>query len=144
MIKQQAQAVWREDSRTAAGRSAPARLKASIRSPPGSKVARAARRRGSSGRRMPGASPWRSRSFWENRGQPEAIRTTATVELDPTQLAITRIELETEAEVPGLAEAAFREIAEQAKKNCPVSKALAGAQIVLKSARLTSVAAGRA
>lgn len=74
----------------------------------------------------------------------EAIRTTATVELDPQQLAITRIELETEAEVAGLDEAGFREIAEQAKKNCPVSKALDGVQIVLKSTKLASVPAGRA
>jgi osmotically inducible protein OsmC len=46
--------------------------------------------------------------------------------------------------VPGLDESTFREIAEQAKKNCPVSKALGGVQIILKSARLASVAAGRA
>ena len=40
-------------------------------------------------------------------------------------------------------EAQFREIAEQAKQNCPVSKALAGVQIVLKSAELSSAAANR-
>jgi osmotically inducible protein OsmC len=74
----------------------------------------------------------------------EAIRTTAAVQLDPKRLAITRIELETEAEVPGLAEADFGEIAEQAKKNCPVSKALGSVPIVLKSAKLTSVPADRA
>jgi osmotically inducible protein OsmC len=51
----------------------------------------------------------------------EAIRTTATVTLDPAQLAITGIELETEADVPGLDEADFRESAEQAKQNCPFS-----------------------
>jgi lipoyl-dependent peroxiredoxin len=75
---------------------------------------------------------------------PEAIRTTATVELDPEHLAITRIELETEADVAGLNDAGFREIAEEAKKNCPVSKALEGVQIVLKSARLSPLTAGRA
>jgi len=80
----------------------------------------------------------------EHGHKAEAIRTTATVELDPQQLAITRIELETEAEVAGLDEAGFRDIAEQAKKNCPVSKALDGVQIVLKSARLLSVPASRA
>jgi osmotically inducible protein OsmC len=74
----------------------------------------------------------------------EAIRTAAAVHLDPKRLAITRIELETEAEVPGLAEADFGEIAEQAKKNCPVSKALGAVPIVLKSAKLTPVAADRA
>jgi lipoyl-dependent peroxiredoxin len=70
----------------------------------------------------------------------DAIETTATIYLDPQQLAITRIELETEAEVPGLSESAFQEIAELAKRNCPVSKALAGVEIVLKSAKLTPMA----
>jgi osmotically inducible protein OsmC len=40
------------------------------------------------------------------------------------------IELNTE-EVPQLSEAAFLEHAEAAKKNCPVSKALAGPEIRL-------------
>ena len=75
---------------------------------------------------------------------PEAIQTTATVHLDPERLAITQIELETEAEVPGLAEAEFRQVAEQAKRNCPVSKALTSVLIVLKSAKLTRVTADRA
>lgn len=64
------------------------------------------------------------------------IRTTATVEIDRARLTITGIELETEAEVPGLDEAGFRAVAEQAKVGCPVSKALAAVPIVLKSARL--------
>jgi lipoyl-dependent peroxiredoxin len=75
---------------------------------------------------------------------PAAIETTSTVHLDPQQLAITRIELETEAEVPGLSESAFQELAEQAKKNCPVSKALAGVEILLKSAKLVPVAVEQA
>ena len=45
--------------------------------------------------------------------------------------AITRIELTTEAEVPGLDEATFQEHATGAKENCPVSKALAGVDIHL-------------
>lgn len=67
---------------------------------------------------------------------PTRIHTTATVHLGegPT---ITLIELNTEAEVPGLTEAALREHAEAAKKNCPVSKALAGPEIRLH-ARLVS------
>ncbi len=64
------------------------------------------------------------------------IRTTATVEIDRARLTITGIELETEAEVPGLDEAGFRAVAEQAKVGCTVSKALAAVPIVLKSARL--------
>ena len=65
---------------------------------------------------------------------PTRILTTASVHLEagPT---ITQIELDTTAQVPGLSEAAFQEQAEAAKKNCPVSKALASVEIVL-TARL--------
>lgn len=62
--------------------------------------------------------------------KPERIRTTATVHLGegPT---IDLIELATEASVPGLTEAQFQQHAEEAKKGCPVSKALAGPRITL-------------
>jgi osmotically inducible protein OsmC len=61
---------------------------------------------------------------------PTRIHTTAAVHLGegPT---ITLIELNTEAKVPDLTEAGFAEHAEAAKKNCPVSKALAGPEIRL-------------
>jgi len=61
---------------------------------------------------------------------PTRIATSATVHMGegPT---ITLIELDTEAEVIGLSEGAFMEHAEAAKKNCPVSKALAGPEIRL-------------
>lgn len=72
--------------------------------------------------------------------EPEVIRTTAAVTLDPDLLAITKVELDTEGEVPGLDEAAFREAAEHAKGVCPVSKALAGVEVVLKAARLAESA----
>lgn len=67
---------------------------------------------------------------------PARIETTAKVHLEagPT---ITLIELETEAEVPGLDEAAFLTHAQAAKVNCPVSKALASVNISL-NARLVS------
>jgi len=67
---------------------------------------------------------------------PTRIRTTATVHLGagPT---ITLIELKTEAEVPNITEAAFLEQAQAAKKNCPVSKALAATEITL-SAKLVN------
>ena len=70
---------------------------------------------------------------------PDSVRTTAKVHLEKGDagFSITRIELETEAAVPGIDESTFQEQAETAKANCPVSKALAGAQISLK-ARLTS------
>lgn len=63
---------------------------------------------------------------------PTRVHTTAKVHLGegPT---ISLIELETEAEVPNLEEAAFLQHAETAKKNCPVSKALAGPEIKLKA-----------
>ena len=46
---------------------------------------------------------------------------------------ITKIELTTEGVVPGIDEAAFVEAAEGAKANCPVSKALAGVEILLNA-----------
>ena len=63
---------------------------------------------------------------------PVRIATTATVHLGdgPT---ITLIELETQAEVPNLTADALQEHAEAAKKNCPVSKALAGPEIRMRS-----------
>ena len=70
--------------------------------------------------------------------QPKRISTTAKVSLEQSAggFRITTIDLETEAEVPGIEEANFQEQAEQTKKNCPVSVALSGTQINLK-ARLT-------
>lgn len=67
------------------------------------------------------------------------VHTTAKVHLGTVDGAptITKIELNTEAEVPGLDEKTFMEQAEASKKGCPVSKALAGPEIVL-NARLIS------
>jgi osmotically inducible protein OsmC len=61
---------------------------------------------------------------------PERIATTAKVHLGagPT---ITLIELDAQAEVPNLTEADLQKHAAEAKKNCPVSKALAGPEIRL-------------
>ena len=63
------------------------------------------------------------------------IHTTARVHLGAVDGAptITKIELDTQAEVPGLDEASFMEHAEASKKGCPVSKALAGPEIVLNA-----------
>jgi osmotically inducible protein OsmC len=63
---------------------------------------------------------------------PRRISTTATVHLGagPT---ITLIELKTEAEVPNITEAEFLERAQTAKKNCPVSKALAATETTLSA-----------
>ncbi|MGA2111836.1 MAG: OsmC family protein [Anaerolineales bacterium] len=70
---------------------------------------------------------------------PKRIETIASVHLDKVRdgFAITRIELDTQAQVPGIGEPAFLEQAEAAKKGCPVSVALASVEIVLH-ARLVS------
>lgn len=61
---------------------------------------------------------------------PTRITTSATVALGDGP-AITSITLDTEGVVPKLSEKAFLEKAEEAKKNCPVSKALAGTEVKL-------------
>ncbi len=62
---------------------------------------------------------------------PESVHTTAKVKLDGTQ--ITEIALHTEGSVPGLDEAGFQKLAEEAKQTCPVSKALAAIDIKLNA-----------
>src|ERR1044072_685393 len=59
------------------------------------------------------------------------IHTEARVKLEKVgeAFAITQIELQTEAEVPGIDDAAFQQYAEGAKANCPLSKALASTPI---------------
>jgi osmotically inducible protein OsmC len=61
----------------------------------------------------------------------------AAIERSGDGFRITRIKLDTEADVPGITEAKFREHAETAKRDCPVSRALAGTEIML-SARLAA------
>jgi lipoyl-dependent peroxiredoxin len=64
---------------------------------------------------------------------PQRVETTARVHLEPAEEgpSITRIELQTEAEVPGIDSDEFQQLAETAKAGCPVSKALAGVDISL-------------
>ena len=65
-------------------------------------------------------------------GKPERIQTEATCVLTPQQpsgFKITRIRLRTQARVPGMEDAAFQEALSTAKKNCPVSQALAAIEI---------------
>ena len=66
---------------------------------------------------------------------PTRVHTKATVHLEKTGegFGIARIELDTEAQVPGIDAAAFAKFADDAKKGCPVSKVLAGAQISLNA-----------
>jgi osmotically inducible protein OsmC len=67
--------------------------------------------------------------------KPRSVRSSADVHIDRQGdgFAITTIELTTEANVPGLDDAKFQGIAEETKRGCPVSKALAGARISLKA-----------
>lgn len=71
---------------------------------------------------------------------PKRIHTRAKVHLEKVGegFGITRIELETEADIPGIDQATFQEQAEAAKKNCPVSKALAGTEISLVAKLVSS------
>jgi lipoyl-dependent peroxiredoxin len=71
--------------------------------------------------------------------KPQRVETTAKVHLDKGDdgFTITQIELDMEADIDGIEEDAFQEYAEGAKKNCPVSRALAGVDIIL-SARLNA------
>jgi osmotically inducible protein OsmC len=55
---------------------------------------------------------------------PDELRTSATVTFQPGE-GITRIALTVEGRVPDIEEGSFRQAAETAKENCPVSKALA-------------------
>jgi len=74
---------------------------------------------------------------------PRRIHTIANAKLDKVKdaSAITRVELETEADIPSIDERAFQTIALEAKQNCPVSKGLAGTEIQLTAKLLTTAAA---
>lgn len=66
---------------------------------------------------------------------PSQIQTTAEVSLKQTDggFAISDILLITEGTVPGIDQQTFLQKAENAKANCPVSKALAGTNIRLEA-----------
>lgn len=66
---------------------------------------------------------------------PTRVHTKARVHLEKVGegFSITKIELETEAQIPGIDDKAFQTHAEAAKKGCPVSKALAATEITLKA-----------
>ncbi len=70
---------------------------------------------------------------------PVRVATTAKVHLEKSSdgFVIPKIELETEADVPGVDDATFQRIAQAAKQGCPVSKVLSAADISL-NARLLS------
>ena len=77
----------------------------------------------------------------EKAGVPTtAIGTTATVRLakDGDGFKIDRIALTLQATIANIDEAKFQELAEGAKKNCPLSKALAGVPEITLDAKLRS------
>lgn len=64
---------------------------------------------------------------------PERVETRADVTFQPGE-GITGIHVTVRATIPGMTEEKFAEFAENAKQNCPVSKALAGTTITLDAA----------
>ena len=66
---------------------------------------------------------------------PTRVQTEAKVHLEKGDagFSIAAIDLVTEAEVPGIDEAKFQELADTAKRTCPVSRALAGVEIRLNA-----------
>ena len=68
---------------------------------------------------------------------PDELKTSATVTFQPGE-GITKIALTVAGKVPGMDADAFREAAEGAKANCPVSKALAGVPEITLAATLAS------
>jgi osmotically inducible protein OsmC len=69
---------------------------------------------------------------------PTRVETTASVHLETVdgKPTISRIDLSTEGDVPGIDEATFQEIAAEAKAGCPVSRALAAVSEIRLEARL--------
>ena len=70
--------------------------------------------------------------------RPQSVRTNARVQLRNIDGAptLTRIDLETEGDVPGIDAEEFQRHADDAKANCPVSRALAGIPEIVLTARL--------
>jgi osmotically inducible protein OsmC len=66
---------------------------------------------------------------------PKSIQTEATVQLDKDGdgFRISSIALKTDVSVTGVSTTQLETIAQETKRNCPVSKALAGTQITLQA-----------
>lgn len=66
---------------------------------------------------------------------PKSVKTTDKVYLEKVGdgFTITEIEMFCEAEVPGIDEKTFLKIAEDAKKGCPVARALTGVKFILEA-----------
>lgn len=66
---------------------------------------------------------------------PASVHTTADVHLERTEagFSVTRIHLTTEVEAVGIEDSAFLELADKAKQNCPISRALGNVEISLEA-----------
>lgn len=66
---------------------------------------------------------------------PNHIQTEAQVTIEKTDAGwtVTKVHLITEADVPEVDSAEFQQVAEQAKNNCPISRALGGVAISLQA-----------
>ncbi len=74
-------------------------------------------------------------NFLSGKGMvPDSIQTKATITLDGT--SITKMHLETVGVVPGVDEAQFKTLAEEAEKACPVSNLLRSGLEISLSAKL--------
>jgi osmotically inducible protein OsmC len=73
-----------------------------------------------------------SKALGEAGHAPESLQVTAAVTFQPGE-GITGVHLLVSAKVPGLDPAEFQRLAEDAKANCPVSKALTGTTITLEA-----------
>ncbi len=71
---------------------------------------------------------------------PSKVETDARVQLEKGDdgFRITSVQLSTQGDVENMEADEFHKLAEKAKQNCPVSKALAGVDIKLESKLLTS------
>ncbi len=73
-----------------------------------------------------------SKALAENATPPESLQVTAAVTFEPGT-GITGSHLLVSAKVPGLSDELFQGIAERARVNCPVSRALAGIPITIEA-----------
>ena len=66
---------------------------------------------------------------------PNSIDTTARVHIEKKEAGwtITRVDLTTQVDVPGLDDSEFQQLANTAKENCPVSRLFKGADITLEA-----------
>jgi lipoyl-dependent peroxiredoxin len=73
---------------------------------------------------------------------PDRLHTNARVELRIAdgKPSLTRLDIETEGQVPGISEDQFRSLAEEAKRTCPVARALSGIPEIVLTAKLAVTA----